>query len=235
MSRLPLVLLPGTLCDERLWTSVLSLMPDVSEVITPRYAGGNTMTEAVAALRRVLPARFALAGFSLGGLAALELVRQAPETVDRLALICSHAQADTPAGAEARWRQVELARRQGLESLISEQFIPAGLTASHPAHATNARLLREMANDMQLVDFERQTQMAVTRPDQHGTLADFARPTLLLASASDALCEPGKPLSAAAAASRARLVWVEQAGHYVMLEQPGVVARQLQHWLEESA
>lgn len=235
MSRLPLVLLPGTLCDERLWTSLLSLIPDVGEIITPRYTEGSTMTETVAALRKVLPARFALAGFSLGGLAALELVLQAPESVDRLALICSHAQADTPAAAEARWRQVELAQRQGLESLITEQFIPAGLTAKHPAYSTNVRLLREMAASMKLDDFERQTRMAVTRTDQHKTLAEFARPTLLLASANDALCEPKKPLAAAAAASSARLMWVQQAGHYVTLEQPNVVARQLQHWLEEAA
>lgn len=235
MSGLPLVLLPGTLCDERIWRNVLLLMPGTSELITPRYTEGSTMSEVVASLRRALPARFALAGFSLGGLAALELVRQAPESVDRLALICSHAQADTPAVTEARWGQVELAKRQGLESLITEQFIPAGLTAKHPTYWTNTKLLREMAASMKLSDFERQTQMAVTRTDQHETLAGFARPTLLLASANDALCASEKPLEAAEAASTARLEWVQQAGHYVTLERPRAVAWQLQQWLEDIA
>ncbi|MAY71652.1 MAG: alpha/beta hydrolase [Halomonas sp.] len=234
MSGLPLVLLPGTLCDERLWARVLSFMPDIGEVVTPRYGKGSSMTEVVASLRKELPARFALAGFSLGGLAALELVRQAPESVDRLALICSHAQADTPAGSQARQDQLELARSRGLEALVSEQFVPAGLRASHPGYSESERLIRQMAIDTGLQGFERQTLMAITRRDQHDVLAAFSRPTLLLASAGDALCLPEKPTSADAASPTSRLVWVEGASHYLPLEQPESVAEGLLRWLRQT-
>lgn len=233
MSNLPLVLLPGTLCDERIWERVIPHLSNTCEVITPRFTCGDNMVDAVALLRKKLPERFALAGFSLGGLAALELVRQAPESVDRLALISSHAQADTPENSEARLEQLKMAKLKGIDTLVNEQFIPAGLTKHSPGLLSNEKLLREMASGMDTSDFERQTRMAITRFDQHDTLRTFTRPTLILASDKDAMCVPDKPLAALKAMPSAKLVWIEGAGHYITLEQPKMIAQHIQQWLEE--
>jgi pimeloyl-ACP methyl ester carboxylesterase len=231
MTGLPLVLLPGTLCDERIWAGVLSLMPNVPEVIMPQYPVGGTMADVIETLRKDLPDRFALAGFSLGGLAALELIRQAPESVDRLALIASHALIDTPDGIESRIRMVEQGREQGLEALVDDKFVPFGLTMSHPNYSANAALIRSMAASSCLSAFESQTEMALTRTDQHKTLTEFNRPILLLASSNDLLCIKEKPLLAEAATRNGQLVWIDDSGHYITLEQPQKVAQQLHNWL----
>lgn len=232
MSTLPLVLLPGTLCDDRLWESLRTRLPAGTEIICPIYTQGDSMSEVVAYLKTELPERFALAGFSLGGLAALELLRQFPDAVDRLALISSHAFADSTDSTQVRLQQLEQARTQGVDALIRDLFIPAGLMPSHPAYLQNAHLLQAMAARFDLADVERQTLMATTRADQHQCLASFTRPTLILASHNDKLCTPDKPLAASQAQPNARLVWIEGSGHYLPLEQPEWVAEELNNWLE---
>lgn len=233
MYSLPLVLLPGTLCDARIWQGVISDLDQTIEVLTPTYAAGATMAEVVSDLLTELPDRFALAGFSLGGLAALELLSQSPDSVDRLALLSSHAHAETNQGAERRWQQVEHAKEHGLECLVSQQFIPAGLSADHPGYGKNAELIRQMANSATLNDFERQTLMATSRNDQHRTLAAFKRSTLIIASTQDQMCAPEKPSSAAESIPAARVLWLEGTGHYITLEQAQVVAAAMATWLEE--
>lgn len=232
MTTLPLVLLPGTLCDHRLWESLRTRMPTSIEVICPTYTYGNTMGDVVTHLRAELPERFALAGFSLGGLAALEMLNQFPDAVDRLALISSHAFADSADSTQVRMQQLEQARTQGIDAVIHDLFIPAGLTSSHPAYQQNSDLLQAMATTFDLADIERQTFMATTRADQHQCLADFSEPTLILASHDDKLCTPDKPLAASRAQPNARMVWVEGSGHYLPLEQPALVAEELNNWLE---
>ena len=233
MSTLPLVLLPGTLCDERLWEAIKPHLPPELELICPRYNQGETMSGVVANLLADLPPRFALAGFSLGGLAALELISQAPGSVDRLALISSHAYADSREAEQLRLQQLQQAYEQGLESLVSSTFIPTGLTASHPGFSASASLLRKMASDSKLTDFDRQIGMAITRDDRHRALAAFTQPTLIMAGSEDKMCTRDKPLSAFGAKQDARLVWIENAGHYLPLEQPLSVAQELCIWLEE--
>ena len=92
-----------------------------------------------------------------------------------------------------------------------------------------------MAKDLEFGDFERQVHMAITRSDQHQTLSNMVNPTLILASQNDQMCLPSKPILAAKANKNARLVWIQDGGHYLPLEQPQQVAKELINWMEDQA
>lgn len=235
MSALPLVLLQGTLCDQRLWDAVRTYLPSTTEIICPSYTLGNTMFDVVANMRTELPDKFFVVGFSLGGLAALELVQQAPDSVVGLALISSHAGVDTAESKAQRLRELEQAGEKGVESVAKMLPIKAGFATASPFLDANAALILEMAKSCEFDVFERQTLMAITRTDQHQTLSNFANSILILASQDDQMCLPSKPLLASKANKNARLLWIQNAGHYLPLEQPKRVAKELTNWMEDQA
>ena len=95
-SATPLVLLPGLNCSAALWASL-----DVGAAITPILTE-PTLDGQVERLLDELPARFALAGLSLGGIVAMALVRRAPERVTRLALLSTTSRPPTGQQREER-------------------------------------------------------------------------------------------------------------------------------------
>ena len=97
MTRLPVLALPGLLNDERLWAHQLAgLAPEHAVTAVPTTSRDSVAALAAAALERAPAGRFALAGFSMGGYVALEVMRQAPERVAALALIDTSARPDSP-------------------------------------------------------------------------------------------------------------------------------------------
>lgn len=109
---LPLVLLPGTLCDARLFAPVLERLPRVATLL-PSLVGATTAPDMAKKLLAELPDRFVLAGFSLGGIVALEMVAQAPERIAGLALLDTTARPDPEANHRVRRSAAEAARRDG--------------------------------------------------------------------------------------------------------------------------
>ncbi len=232
MNKNPLVLLPGTLCDERLWESTIRYLPPTTEIICPQYTCGETMSEVISNIRAELPEKFALVGFSLGGLAALELIKQAPDSVTGLAIISSHAGADTCENKQTRTQQLKQAQEQGIEPLVTSTLIKSGLISTNPLVEENSSLIMSMAKSTDLNTFERQTLMAITREDHHKTLKEFSRSILILASLNDNICSSSKTLLAAKANDNAELIWINDASHYLPLEQPQQIAKQLDNWLK---
>jgi pimeloyl-ACP methyl ester carboxylesterase len=210
----PLVLLPGTLCDGRVFAPVLSRIDRRGHVLP---LSGADSAEAMAQLiLAAAPGRFSLCGFSLGAIIALEIVAQAPERVERLALIGCNPGVLAP--------EVALNRA----TLTQDGF----LRAEAGAHA---RLLAEMARDTPAEVYAQQTAITLSRRDSRGRLDQIDVPTLVLCGENDRTCPPSFSRAIAAAVPRAHLAIIEDAGHYVTLEQPDRVAAELQAWLARPA
>ncbi len=219
----PLVLLPGTNCSPDLWSGVAD---DLDAVHAPIDA--STLDGCVDALLARLPARFALAGLSLGGIVAMALTRRAPERVERLCLIATNARAPVPAQLAA-WSAQRAALRAGRTARdLQGEALPA-LVHRH-APAVDERVLA-MADAVGEWVLDRQLALQATRVDERPGLRRVGVPTLVVAGAEDGVCPPANHVEIAGAVPGAVLHVVPEAGHLVPLDQPQAVAGLLRSWL----
>ena len=229
-SRPTLVMLPGTLCDARIFQHQRRALRDVADVRALDYQGLDRAGAWLDRLLDQLPDRFSLAGFSLGGLWALELLRRAPQRVQRLALIASNAR---PASAHARRRsaaQWRVWQRQG-PAAVARRAKPAYF--HHPDQLrSHGPLVRDMAVCTSRQATQAEFNWAASRPDSLATLRDFAGQLLLVSGAQDRLCPPAWQREMLQAQPAARWLELPRVGHFVPLEAPGRLSLALRQWLQ---
>jgi pimeloyl-ACP methyl ester carboxylesterase len=201
----------------------------------PVTIADHTRDESMSAIaRRILgtaPARFALAGLSMGGYVAFEILRQAPERVAKVALLDTSARADAPEQTAMRRAQMTLAAQGRLAEVVEQQFP----RLVHRAHRTDASLrgvFNLMAEEVGAAGFIRQQTAILGRSDSQPTLASIRCPALVLVGEGDELTPPERAAEIAAGIPGAHLVSVPQCGHMSTLEQPAEVTRALLEWLE---
>lgn len=225
----PLVLLAGTVCDARLFAPLLVELDHPHVQFAPLTGAGSA--EAMAAkLLKNLPERFSLLGVSLGGIVALEIMAQAPERVERLALIDTTARPDPEANWAVRRNAVERARQNGMASYIKDSWTKL----VSPVHADNAKLrqlLIAMAEDAGADVLAQQSETAIARADGRPRLGAIAVPTLVLAGADEQVCPLEAHEELARGIAGARYFTIPNAGHFSPLENPAAVARHVRDWL----
>lgn len=227
---LPLVLLPGLMCDARLFAPQLTAFSAERAVQVGCLAGCDDVRDMARAVLDAAPARFALGGLSLGGIVAMEVVRVAPERVDRLALLDTNPLAEPEAVAVARAAQIERVSRGALEQVMREELKPAYL-ADGERRAEVLDTCLDMAMALGADVFERQSRAISGRPDQTGSLRDVAVPTLILTGDSDTLCPMERHLLMHDLIEGSTLAVIPQAGHLPTLEQPVTCNETLRAWL----
>lgn len=226
-----LLLIPGLLCTGDLWAAQIAALSGAYDIHVADTTRHSSMPEIASSILADAPASFALAGLSMGGYVALEMHRQAPHRIERLALLDTKAAADSPEQLARRRGFMELARKGKFRG-VTPQLLPSLI---HKDHLDN-ELLREtifrMAREIGPEAFLRQQQAIVGRIDYMAELPLIKCPTLVLCGAGDMLTPPELHRDMAARIPNARLVVVEDAGHLTPLEQPEAVTRALRDWLE---
>jgi pimeloyl-ACP methyl ester carboxylesterase len=230
--RVPLVLLPGTLCDAELWRHQVQQLGDIAAP----FVGDLTRDDSIAAMaERVLqaaPARFALAGLSMGAIVALEIMRRAPERVIALALLDTNPAVPDHSQIAAWREEIELAESGLFEELVENRWIPSLLEASGSRGVPLRDAIRQMAHHVGPESYVRQLQAQIGRPDSWSSLAAIVCPALLLGGRQDTMCPPALHEAIAAAIPNARLAIIEDCGHLSTLEQSEAVTALLRRWLE---
>lgn len=228
---IPLVLIPGMMCDARMWGDIpTALYPRPFVHVIPTDA--DTMAELARVLLRDAPPRFALAGLSMGGILAMEVLRQAPDRVDRLALLDTNPRDEAPDVQARRGPQIIRALSGGLRSVIRDEMKPHYLAAG-PGKKAILDLCLDMALSLGPEVFARQSRALRDRADRQATLATFRGPALVLMGAEDRLCPRDRHMLMHALMPQSRLVIVEGAGHLPTLERPVETTSALRRWLEE--
>lgn len=228
----PLVLLPGLMCDRRLFAPQVAALADLAPVSVADLTGADTVEGLAEAVLAAAPDRFALAGLSMGGIVAMEVCRQAPERVTRLALLDTNHRAETPERRALRGPQVERALGGGLRAVLAEELAPLYLAPENRGRTDLLELVVAMGLDLGPEVFARQSAALRDRPDQTATLQALAGvPTLVLCGRQDALCPPERHAEIASLARGAVLRVVEGAGHLPTLERPGETSAALRAWL----
>lgn len=223
-----LLLLPGLLCDERLWREVrdgvgaFTLVADL------------TQDDSIAAMaRRALadaPQRFALAGLSMGGYVALEIMRQASERVTHLALLDTSARADDDARKETRRKGIAMVG-QGRFIGVSRGLL-ASLLAPHHLGTPLAAEVQAMSERVGPKSYLRQQTAILNRVDSLTSLPAIAVPTLVGVGEMDKLTPPELAEEMAGLIHGAELVRFPDSAHLPTMENPGAVVEAMRRWLE---
>jgi pimeloyl-ACP methyl ester carboxylesterase len=223
-----LVLIPGMMCDARMWGGIdTGLGVDVIHHV-PTEA--DTMAVLAELFLANAPPRFALAGLSMGGILAMEILHQAPHRVERLALLDTNPRAETPEAQDRRAPQISRALGGQLESVMRDDMKPNYL-APGPNQTAILDLCMDMALSLGPEVFARQSRALRDRPDRQATLARFKGPALVLMGAEDRLCPLDRHQLMHALMPQSRLVIIPGAAHLPPLERPAETARALLDWL----
>ncbi len=221
----PVVFLPGSLCDERLFAHQTSALSGPSQVADLSLDGSiEAMAERVL---REAPAQFALAGLSLGGIVAAEVASSAPERVAGLALIDTNLDAPDEAQLNTRHRWADDVR-EGHFGRVVDEILPS-MTVSL---AELGPLITAMAAAIGPEGFLNQNDALLNRYDRRPIVSTLTCPTLIACGSEDKLCPPQLHADLAARAPQARLVVVEQAGHLSTIDQPARLTEVIGSWLE---
>ncbi len=226
----PLVLVPGMMCDARLWGPVMGAFGRRT-VIHAAITEHDTIEALAARVLAEAPPRFALAGLSMGGIVAMEMVRQAPHRVEHLALLDTNPLAEVPEIRARRLPQIAKARAGRLDEVLREEMKPHYL-AEGPGKEPILALCMDMALSLGPAVFERQSRALSARSDQQETLRAWRGNALVLMGSEDRLCPRDRHDLMHALLKSSRLALIAGAGHLPPLEQPGLTAREMVSWLD---
>lgn len=227
----PLVFLPGLLCDGMLWQpQILALGGQITPFVADLTQQDTIRGLASAALAKA-PPRFALAGLSMGGYVAFEIMRQAPERVLKLCLVDTTARPDTAEQQERR-RGLIMLSKSGKFKGITPRLLPQLVHPSRMQDTALTGLVMAMAERVGREAFQRQQTAILNRPDSRPTLQAIACPTLVVGGRQDLLTPLEITREIAEGIPQASFAIVEHCGHLPPLEQPEKMTALLRRWLE---
>jgi pimeloyl-ACP methyl ester carboxylesterase len=226
----PLVLLPGMMCDARLFGPQIMEFGKTRAVHLPPITGHETVEALAAEVLAHAPKTFALAGLSRGGIVAMEVFRQAPLRVSRMCLMDTNALAETPAHAASREPLIVKVMAGRLAEVVVEEMKPNYL-APGPGRQAVLDLVLDMALGLGEGVFLRQSRALQRRPDQQATIRKLRVPTLVLCGEHDTLCPVSRHQFMADLVGHAKLEVIGGAGHLPTLEQPDAVVAAMTKWL----
>jgi pimeloyl-ACP methyl ester carboxylesterase len=234
-----LFLLPGLLCDRASWDDVASRLAPGVECRVPDYSSEHSLGAMAERVLAEAPATFALAGHSMGGRVALEVLRRAPGRVTRIALLDTgyRSRPDGSAGESERQKRLALlalARDKGMRAMGREWM----RAMVHPARLADAPLVESILEmiERQTPDrYAAQVEALLDRPDVSDLLGGIAVPSLVACGREDGWAPPEQHAQIAARIPGSRLALFDDCGHMAPMERPDAVARELAAWLRAAA
>lgn len=226
----PILLVPGLASSARIYTPVIPALWRFGPVMVANHIRDDNMADIAARVLSEAPPRFALAGHSMGGYIALEIMRQAGERVTKLALINTQARPDTPEATARRLGLMARARRGELRAIRDESF-PELVHPSRRNDAEILKLVHAQDEDVGVEGYLRQQTAIIARVDSRPTLATIKCPTMVLTGDTDNTIPNTLSKEMAEGIAGARLVVLDRCGHLPQAEQPEATVRALTEWL----
>src|SRR5512139_340979 len=232
----PLVLVPGLMCDEAVWTHQIAVLGAGRSVQVAEHALSNTLGAMADRILASAAPRFALAGHSMGGRVALEVMARAPGRVTRLALLDTGYEALAPGEAgerekAGRFRLLEMARRDGMLAMAEDWA--RGMV--HPTRLSDQTLMQSiyaMIVRAGVEKFEAQIHALLARSDRTGLLPTLHLHTLVLCGRDDGWSPLSRHQQMARLIPGSTLVDVPDCGHMSTMERPQAITNALRTWLE---
>lgn len=232
MSPVPTVLVPCLLGSPRLYAEQIPALWRLGPVTVASHYHDDSMAAIAERIVAASPPRFALAGLSMGGYLAFEIMRQAGDRVTRLALLNTAPRSDTPEQTRRRRDQITRTQAGHFGDVVTDLYRLWVREAKRGDRALR-QVIHQMADEIGPEAFVRQQIAIMNRPDSLADLAKIECPTLVMAGASDEITTPEQAAEMADRIPGARLVVVPDCGHLSTLEQPDAVTRTLLSWLSQ--
>jgi pimeloyl-ACP methyl ester carboxylesterase len=229
---LPIILVPGLNCSARLYAEQIPALWRFGAVTIADHTRDDSMTAIARRILAAAPPRFALAGLSMGGYVALQMMLQAPERVVKLALLDTNSRPETPEQTTNRRSVIALAEH-GRFAEVADRLFPVFVHRARRDDAALRNLVRLMAEETGADAFLRQQRAIIGRADARPGLAAITCPTLVLVGDGDELTPPHLSQEIAAGIPGARLVVIPDCGHLSTLERPKAVTAAMVKWMED--
>ncbi len=228
----PLLLIPGLMCDARLFSPQVIEFSAERSVQVAAIGMGKTIVEMAKIALEQAPARFAVAGLGMGGTVAMEIARVAPERVTRIALMDTNSQSEMSTVAAAREPQIVRAK-SGRFSEVLDEILPIDSLAPNPNRNDIRALLHSMGLRFGVEAFVRQSRAMQRRLDQQATLRKIRMPALVLCGKYDNLTPPRRHEFMSELIPYAQLKIIENAGHVPTIEAPYETNAALREWFKQ--
>lgn len=231
MEMIPLVLIPGLLCTGELWAPEIAGLSDLARITVADHGVADDMAGIARAILAAAPARFALAGLSMGGAIALAIMRQAPERVLKLALLDTTAAPDSEDIRNNRRFYIDLARSGRFDEITPDHLLQRLIHPDRLADGPLIEVILRMARDTGVEAFIRQESAILHRPDGRPGLGAIRCPTLVIVGDRDVITPLERAREIAGAIPNSGLEIIAGCGHLSTLERPGAVTDCLRAWL----
>ena len=228
---IPLILLPGMMCDERLFTPQIDAFSGERDVSVFALSDHVTIADLAADILAKSPDRFALVGLSMGGIVAMEMMAQAAERIEKIALLDTNPLAEVDEVKQRRQPQLDAVKQGRLRDVMRDEMKPNYLSKG-PRREAVLKTCMDMALDLGPEVFIRQSHALMDRVDQTKTLKNIDVPTLILCGRDDTLCPLSRHELMHKLVPHSTLDIIENAGHLPTLEQPETTNESLRKWLK---
>lgn len=222
----PILLVPGLNCSPRLYAAQIPALWRLGPVMVADHRRGETLAEIARLILAAAPNRFCLAGLSMGGYIAFEIMRQAPARVTKLALLDTSARPEAPEQTERRKKLIALAEKGRMREIMDVLW----LVIVDPSRLKDSALrapMDQMAEETGTEAFIRQQRAIIGRADSRPMLGAIKCPTIMIVGASDQLTPPAHAEEIAKGIAGAKLVVVPGCGHMSTMEKPEEVTKLL--------
>ena len=224
-----LVFIPGTLCTSEMFMPMLAHLSLEAKMV--EFDKHNNLADMAAEVIRVVGERsFIPVGFSMGGMVAFELIRMNVPQLAGMVLLNSNCHADLPGREAGRDAHLKIAKTQGIETLIKQEYLPVYF--SNP-HCPEGEVVTKMAGLLGLETFEAQLKVLAERPDSLDVLTHFRKPLLIIGAKSDRPCPPEHQQVMAKAAPQSELHVLPDCGHFAPLQAPTTIANLIKQWVNK--
>ncbi|MEQ3625157.1 MAG: alpha/beta hydrolase [Celeribacter sp.] len=228
----PVLFVPGMMCDFRLFAPQMQSLAGQHPVQFAPISGASSIEHLAARIAASAPPRFALVGYSMGGMVAMELARIMPERISRLCLMDTSPLGESAAQAAFREPQMIAARHGRLEEMLRD-VMRLDYLAPGPGRLAMQAIFVEMGMALGPAVFVRQSRALQRRRDQQAMLRQLRMPVLVMVGAHDRMTPVRRHEMMATLIPGAQLEVIEGAGHMPTLEQPERVTSHLRDWLGE--
>ena len=230
----PLVMISGHLLTLELWKQQEQHLTPHYPCILPEIPVAETIREMALMILDQIPGSFFLAGLSMGGMIALEILNIASERVLKLALLDTTAGPETMQRSRQRTEFLEEAERQGFEKTIEQRWINLMLTEEGRKQEELPKSIMRMASKVGLERCRQQVRALMVRQDNFKILTSISCPTLVVCGEEDVLTPPEIHREMAENIPNASLELIPGCGHLTPLEAPERLNDLMLEWLEKA-
>ncbi len=233
-NRVPLILVPGLLCDDALWRHQIEGLADIAGIrVAHQHTQYDSMTDIADGILNDAPTRFALAGLSMGGYIAMELIDRAPDRVERLALLDTRASGDLSEQVSQRYEFIKQVKAGGFEEVV-DRMVSLFVHPDRFSDKTLISQVKAMTYRVGPESFIRQQHALLSRRDHVANLPNISCPATIICGRQDQLTPLELSIEMADNISGSELVVIEGCGHLTTMERPAEVNDAMRKWLGES-